>query len=250
MNMKNIYLSFILFLFSGLILNAQTDGELSVSVATGETGGNYAPRNIVAIWVEDDGGNFVKTLLAYAQTRKTHLNTWQASTAAAGSEYNTIDAITGATRSSHATRVCNWDGTDFNGNLLADGIYHVWMELTDKNATGNFSSFSFTKSNIAEILSPVNVPSFGSISISWEPSDPTNISEIGNKEILIYPNPGSGIFTISGNAPREMEVKNISGKLILKTTNQTIDISDQPNGVYFLVVKSKNYKKIFRLIKN
>jgi len=45
---------------------AQTNGTLAVSVTTSSTGGNYAPRNIVAIWVEDNSGKFVKTLLAYA----------------------------------------------------------------------------------------------------------------------------------------------------------------------------------------
>jgi nitronate monooxygenase len=57
---------------------------------------------VVAIWVEDNQGNFVKTLLAYAQNRKTHLNTWEASTTAAGIPFNTVDAITGATKTSHS----------------------------------------------------------------------------------------------------------------------------------------------------
>lgn len=249
--MKKIYLTYIIFCFVSTTLWAQTPGELTVSVATSETGGKYAPRNIVAIWIEDDDGNFVKTLLAYANTRKTHLNTWQASTSAAGSEFNVVDAITGATKSSQGTRLCSWDGTDVDGELVQDGVYHVWMELTDKNSTGNYSSFSFTKSNIAENLTPNNVPSFGSISIDWEPDETTVISETGiTDNVIIYPNPGTGRYTIEGKNIQEIEIRTIDGKLISKTENTSIDISNQPNGVYVVVIKTDNEKIVERLIKN
>ncbi|MBK7407075.1 MAG: DUF2271 domain-containing protein [Saprospirales bacterium] len=137
---KTILPLLLLFLFAGALFS-QTSGELSVTATTSATPGNFAPKNIVAIWIEDEAGNFVKTLLAYAQQRKTHLNTWQASTGAAGSEFNVVDAVTGATRTSHGTRSCTWNATHFSGNLVDDGTYKVWMELTDKNGTGNFSSF-------------------------------------------------------------------------------------------------------------
>jgi len=248
--MRTFYLSFFSFflIVSGLI--AQTPGELTVSVSTSETGGNYAPRNIVAIWIEDNSGIFQKTLLAYAQTRKTHLNTWQSATAEAGTEFNVIDAITGATRPNHDTRSCYWDGTDFNGNLLTDGEYTLWMELTDKNGTGNFSSFSFTKGEELFFAMPSDVPSFSSISITWNPDDPTGIIESGKKEdFKITPNPVTHVFTVSCNGFLEMEVINPAGKTILKSQVPAVDISDQPNGIYFVVVKSIEGVKSLKLIK-
>ena len=148
--MRKIALISFLFLTSISWVCAQTEGTLNVSAATSAAGGNYAPKNIVAIWVEDNQGNFVKTLLAYAQARRTHLNTWEASTTAAGSPFNAVDAITGATKTSHATRTCTWNGTDVNGALVADGTYRLRMELTDKNATGNFSTFTFIKGPAAD----------------------------------------------------------------------------------------------------
>ncbi len=100
---------FLACLYAGII-SAQTNGTLAVSVTTSSAGGNYAPRNIVAIWIEDSSGKFVKTLLAYANSRKNHLETWKTSTTTAGSAYNTTDAISGATQTSHATRTCSWNG--------------------------------------------------------------------------------------------------------------------------------------------
>ncbi len=108
---KSIFCILIIFI-SHITLYSQTSGELTVAVTTSKAGGNYAPRNIVAIWIENSAGIFIKSLLVYGDKRKTHLNNWQASTSAAGSEYNRVDAITGATKSSHGTRNCTWDGTD------------------------------------------------------------------------------------------------------------------------------------------
>lgn len=247
--MKKNYLTILFTFFLGFLLNAQTAGELTVSVSTSSTGGNYAPRNVVAIWIEDEAGDFVKTLLAYAQQRITHLNTWQASTTAAGSPYNVVDAITGPTRTSHGTRICDWDGTDANGNLVADGNYKVWMELTDKNSTGNFSSFEFTKGIEAENLSPSNVPSFGSISINWSPL----VSDISDNNIqdnfIIYPNPTSGKFEISGNAILEVEIRDILGNMVSRNRSSIVDIKDQSNGIYLVKIVSETGTTIQKVFK-
>jgi hypothetical protein len=168
--MKKIFSTILIIVSTVFMLNAQTQGELSVSVSTSEAGGKYSPRNVIAIWIENEQGNFIKTLLVYANKRKTHLNNWQASTAAVGSEYNKIDAISGATKSSHTTRNCSWDGTDYTGLIVADGKYYIRMELTDKNATGNNSSFLFTKGMSPNVQTPSNKPSFSSLSINWIPA--------------------------------------------------------------------------------
>lgn len=237
--MKKSLFTLLIVLFIIPTMFAQTEGVLTVTTTTSSAGGNYSPRNIVAIWVEDESGNFVKTLLAYAQNRKTHLNTWQSSTAAAGSEYNTVDAFTGATKSSHAERSCTWNATDIHGNIVADGNYKLWMELTDKNNTGNFSSFPFTKGDVAENQTPANVPSFSSISIDWNPST-TFLNEVEYaKSFKVYPNPSSGIFNINGDGILEMEVRNIVGGLIIQNGLNSVDLSKYPNGIYLVKLKTE-----------
>jgi len=182
--MRKTILSFFIVLQTVIILNAQTPGKLSVTVTTSEAGGKYKPRNVIAIWIENEQGNFIKTLLVYANKRKTHLNNWQASTAAVGSEYNKVDAISGATKSSHTTRDCSWDGTDHTGSIVADGKYYVRMELTDKNSTGNNSSFLFTKGTNPDEQNPSNESSFSSVSINWTPATITEITfEVDMKAI-------------------------------------------------------------------
>lgn len=247
--MKKIFLSLLPFLFA-LILQAQTPGTLTVTTTTSTAGGNFAPKNIVAIWIEDDQGNFVKTLLAYAQTRKTHLNTWEANTTAAGSPFNVVDAITGATRSSHGTRTCTWNGTDVDGNVVPDGTYQIWMELTDKNGTGNFSSFDFEKDTLDVELTPLNVPSFSAISITWDPVI-TAVEEFAkNDDIAIFPNPTSGIFSIEGNDIKEVAIYNTNGGMIENNATRKIDLTAQPDGIYILKIKTDRGVIVDRVVKN
>ena len=49
---------------------AQTDGTVTFTVETLNFNTSYDPRNIVAIWVVDSSGTFVKTLKKRAQTRQ------------------------------------------------------------------------------------------------------------------------------------------------------------------------------------
>lgn len=234
--MKKSLLTSLLVMFAASWINAQTDGTLTVTATTSSAGGGYAPKNIVAIWIEDSQGNFVKTLLAYAANRKTHLNTWEASTTAAGSPFNTVDAITGATKTSHATRTCTWNATDINGILVADGTYKVRMELTDKNSTGNYSSFTFTKDTNTASLTPSNVPSFASISINWVPLLTGIEDNISSENYKIYPNPTTGVFTITGENITEVQIRNVSGGLVYKSSSPDVNISSQPDGIYLVKI--------------
>ena len=221
------------------LVNAQTVGTLSVSVTTSSSGGEYAPKNVVAIWIENNSGQFVKTLLAYGVTRRTHLNTWEASTTTAGSAFNITDAVSGATQSSHGIRTCQWNGTNYNGVAVSDGIYNVRMELTDQNATGNTGSVTFTKGPTVQAPTSANIPSFSAISVNWTPSttgiDP-NVTE--SNTVVVYPNPGTSQFTVLGENIKSIEVNDPTGKLIYKSTVPVIDLSSQPNGIYLFSIQT------------
>ena len=229
---------------------AQTNGTLAVSVITSSAGGNYAPKNIVSIWIEDSSGKFVKTLLAYANTRKTHLNTWEATTTTAGSAFNVTDAISGATQSSHGTLTCKWNGKNYTGQLMADGNYNVRMELTDKNAMGNVVSFTFTKSPNSQKLTPATVPSFSSVSLSWTSSNTGNNQEITNSNtFVVYPNPGTGQFTVLGNDIIGLEVKDLSGKTIYKSATPIVDLKEKPKGIYLVSIRTENETVVKKIIR-
>jgi len=220
-------------------LQAQTPGELAVTATTGSAGGNYAPRNILAIWIEDADGNFVKTLMAYAQNRRTHLNTWQASTAAAGSEFDVTDAITGATRNSHANRSAMWDATDFNGNVVPDGEYKLWFELTDKNGTGNFGSVGFSKTNEAQLINPFDLPSFTAINIQWQPDNSVGLDDFGRNKDFFGLDQNNHIVNVSYPGYFEIAVYDLSGHLLLASNQNKLNLSHLSKGIYIIVITAE-----------
>lgn len=180
---KGIFI-FLFFIGISTLVRAQTKGVLTVSVRTksvastniqpnfsgGHGGGrSYAPENILAIWVEDNTGKFVKTLIINAARYKTFLTSWKNSTSAVGSAFNSVDALTGATNPNHGIRTSIWNGTDFTGKLVPDGIYRVCMELTETNSTGNFVYYTITKGKTADVQKPADMTSFSEILLKWEP---------------------------------------------------------------------------------
>jgi len=231
----------LIFSLAGILLahqvNAQTPGQLSLSFSSAQAGGSYAPRHIVAAWIEDSNGVFVKTLLAYAASRKTHLNIWEASTTAAGSPFNVTDAITGPTQNAHTTYTCTWNGKNVAGVLVPDGTYKLRLELTDKNATGNYSTFTFQKTAAPLTLTPANVPSFSNIVLAWVPVS-TEVYTHDSQLITISPNPAGDHLEISGVPVLGTKLYHLSGQLILESRHQRLDLSAVTPGLYLVHIET------------
>lgn len=227
--------------------NTTTSGVLNVSTLTSNAGGNYAPRNIVAIWIEDSAGVFVKSLLVYAQTYKHFLTHWVSK-----SSMNTTDAVTGATVNSHATRSCTWNGKNKNGVLVPDGRYRICFELTDKNATGNYTYFEIVKGPAAQTITPANVPSFSNISIIWTPNNPENVIDFQNLiQSTVIPNPNNGQFDLQlTQIPENAQVEfyNSLGQLIqvepIRDFRQSFQLKTRCGMVYYTI--RSNHKILYQ----
>lgn len=140
---------------------------LSVSFTTTPAGGNYAPRNIVAVWIEGPGGSFVKTIGRWAATRRSHLVAWTAK--AGGAD---VDAVSGATRSNHtAALTAMWDLRDKAGAVVPDGTYTVRMELADSNANtpnvNNQGTFTFVKNGQSSSTTGATNGGFTGVAIDY-----------------------------------------------------------------------------------
>lgn len=247
---RNFLILFLGLFYTNLIFG-QTSGTLSVSVSTKSTGGNYSPKNVMAIWIENNSGKFIKTLLVYGDKRKTHLNVWESSTSLAGSTFNSADAVTGATQTNHGLRNCNWDGTDFNRINVPDGDYKLRIELTDKNETGNVASLNFTKGPGPFKQSSSNINGFSSISLNWTAKDITPIQARSNGiDTVVYPNPGPGKFTILTKNVLSLKVTSLTGRVICVSETPIFDLTNQPNGIYFVTIKTNQESFVRKVIKN
>lgn len=225
---------------------AQTAGTLTISTLTSQTtGATYAPANILAMWIVDGNGAFVKSTLVYASARQQYLYTWIASDVT----LNKVDAITGATQNSHGTRTSSWNGKDVNEVLVPDGTYSVKMELTDKHAQGNLGTFAFIKGPNAQTLTPAAVPSFANISIKWTPTA-TALEDVAYSNLFtVYPNPTNSTIFVSGVDINEIEIYTVTGKSILTSNLQNVNLTPLPKGVYLVFVKAKNGTVVKRIEK-
>ena len=75
-----------------------------------------------------------------------------------------------------------------------------------------------------------------------------------NDDMSVYPNPTNSLVTIDnpGNIDLELNVRNAVGQIIQhKQDHQTntINLKNEPNGIYFLEIKRNNGVKIIKLLK-
>lgn len=225
-----------LLLFSAGMSFAQTSGTLTISTLTSQTSGAvYAPANILAMWITNSSGTFVKSTLVYASARQQYLYTWISQ----DPSLNEVDATTGATQNSHGTRTSSWNGKNVSEVVVPDGTYTVHMELTDKHAQGNLGTFTFTKGPVAQTLTPADVPSFANISIKWTPVTATGLTDVAFSDLYaVYPNPTNSTIYVSGLNIQEIELCTVSGKSVLTSKLQNINLSPLPKGVYLVVIRT------------
>lgn len=124
-------------------------GSMTFDVLTHSQNGEYAPRNVGAIWIETATGQFVKTLEVWAFIRASHLTKWRAE-----AQSNQVDAVASATLSQHKTHHVTWNMTDASGNAVAAGAYKIIIEVTDHNGSGQFQSVDFNVGAGAMTLMP------------------------------------------------------------------------------------------------
>ncbi len=234
--------------------SVSSGGNVSFTVKTVSYGGDRAPKNIVAIWVEDKDGNFIKTRLLLADRRKQWLITWNEK-----SKGSTVDAVTGATLNDHQSHNIEWDCTDESGALVEDGDYKIVVEFTEEHAQGPMTSVTFTKGPEPQVISPDNETNFIDLKLEYT-VDATDVANAhtGSRELSIYPNPFDDLatirFTTTGKSPVSFKIFDSEGALLkdMKFIPGSIgehslqwDGTDQagnplPAGVYILQVHSAN----------
>lgn len=67
----------------------------------------------------------------------------------------------------------------------------------------------------------------------------TNINEIFQNSVSIYPNPTTGIINIECNEAVAIKITSLDGRILKTASNtNTVDVSELSNGLYFITVKS------------
>ncbi len=226
-----------------------TEGNVTFSVRTVTNNGPYSPKHVLAIWVEDATGNFVKTSKIRAASRIQYLYSWNSA-----SSGNTVDAISGATLNSHTTHTATWDCKDLRGNFVQDGDYKMYVEFTEAHAQGPITSVTFNKGTTSLTLTPAEETYFKDITLDYacncvsiKPVNPLELS------LINYPNPFKDAtnikFHLKNNSDVKMDIVNIKGEVVSSLLNEKMisgehtikwNAAELPSGIYFVNLVTDN----------
>ena len=161
----------LLVLLSGTVVQGDSakQGSVEFSVTTRASRGKYAPRHVLAIWVTDSKGKFVKTLALYARKRLKYLQAWSKQSGG-----NKADAITGATLRQHKAHVVTWDGCDASGKPMPDGEYCIRVEFSDHNKQGPLipaGHIKFKKGSEPVSVDVNKLPCFDKMKVDYKPAE-------------------------------------------------------------------------------
>jgi Secretion system C-terminal sorting domain len=247
---------------------------------------SYGPANIMAVWIENAAGTFIKTKYRYAGIEKDHLPTWlvkSGGTPPVGTAKgnclqaacNVTDATTGATLHSTTTptaygaKTVTWDGKNVaggvNGTVVPDGSYKVWVESSwidsGKNNHQTLESFTFTKGTTVFQATPANTTYFSNISLVWTPTVNLAVNEVSanNLDANVYPNPTNGVFNIDfKNEVTNIKVTNVLGQEVSNqnvnftaSSKTSIDLSSNESGIYTVTLSNnKGNESSYKVVLN
>lgn len=67
-----------------------------------------------------------------------------------------------------------------------------------------------------------------------------SLQEKSEQKILIYPNPSSGLFTITGEINENYSISTLEGKFLFQSDANSIDLTEFPKGLYLLTYKGNS----------
>jgi hypothetical protein len=138
--------------------------SVTVTVTTSTYGGQYAPRNVFAIWLEAVDGSYIHSLGVWAKTYKSKLTRWYPKSSYGAS--GMADAVTGASRTAHGSKTVSLDLTKYP---VAAGDYKVWFELNETNGGSKSTSADITLGPGGTVTGVANTANITDIAISFTP---------------------------------------------------------------------------------
>jgi hypothetical protein len=165
----------------------------------------------------------------------------------------TIDSLTSATAVSY-----HWDFGDGTTSSFAnpthiytaDSLYNICMEIT--NASGDYCSYC----SVIGMDSAGNIIRTGGFIINVQSGNTvTDINQQASniQELIIYPNPNNGLFTVKAAYNTNIEIYDLLGDIVYKTagkqkTSTEIDLSKSPKGIYFVKLIDGNVIQTRKII--
>lgn len=135
-----------------------------------------------------------------------------------------------------------------------DSTTNTWSQKEDFAGVGRISAVGFSIDSKAYFGTGNSSSGYKNDFWEYSPGITSNSDLIGNKNtIKIYPNPANNKITINSPEKSILEMTDINGQIIetfqQNSSNMTIDISNYPNGIYFVKVKAQEKMFVQKIIK-
>jgi hypothetical protein len=158
---------------------------------------------------------------------------------------------TGKNASGHTVGTAEIYLADYRfSNNEEDYILNTW-EWFDLSTLGAVHTISFSLSSSKNDSYGMITPAYFCID-DFNGEAPDDGTEENELNIAVYPNPAYDIVTVEthGRASLQgIEIYDITGHCVLKSSESKIDISALPEGVYFITVCTENQKFVEKIIK-
>jgi hypothetical protein len=240
-----------------------TPCNVTLNFTTITTNNGCAPKNVLAVWVEDDAGNFIRTVKLNAEKRKQYLYTWNDESAG-----NTVDAVTGATRTSHNAENIVWDGKNISKTVVPDGVYKLFIEFTEEHAQGPVLIIPFTKNTSNSDSTLANQTNFTNINLEYVINSVTDINNASSNSsgFSVFPNPLTNEskiqINVDKNTTANLYLYSLNGQIVAKLGQFGLIAGDNligitsvygnnkiPAGTYLLRLEYNREIKILKLVK-
>ena len=146
------------------------------------------------------------------------------------------------------------NGTSFSGPIMAGGLVCLWQALPNKT---NAEIMQLVRASASQYTTPDNFLGYGIPDLQLALNTSLSVTGFKTQDISVYPNPIHNLinFNFSDNKKDiDVVLYNILGEEILiskvSITQNSMDVSTLPNGLYILKFNSNGITKSIKIIKD
>ena len=158
-----------------------------------------------------------------------------------------------------------WQTMNCSGAVALDQTKNLWISLTAPHAAGYVMSLYTGGDSYVYCGDPngcwadaggdwMTMTSMG-YEVTWAIKTTTGnspnagINDINNIEMNVYPNPTTGMVNVEAEGIQSIDVLDMTGRVVMTSSESVIDMSNMANGVYMFRVNTVNGNSIQKVVK-
>jgi Secretion system C-terminal sorting domain len=131
------------------------------------------------------------------------------------------------------------------GWIISDSNNNEYFAVTDESVQIPSQGWDVARAGVG-----LNV-NFDLTFTSTDPLEATDLTltNTPSLDVKVYPNPTVGVITIEAQNLQNVSLVSASGEILSSGTNNRLDLSDLPSGIYNLVILANEVKTVKRIVK-